>query len=158
MAKVLNEQVSHGSESIFEELPNILIQDAKNATSYFLPAEELVKFKSSTMEGLENTIYFLIPDEHALDEVSFSPVYDNPSIVVKFPKGDSQFVVKFEELLPFKVESFEQMTRVVDKCLTFIIPTGDEFIEDIPNMSPAMLQSNTPTGITELPKPIKKQI
>lgn len=156
MAKVLSEQISQASESIFEELPNILIQDAKNATSYFMPAEELIKFKSSDMEGLENTIYFLIPDENELDEVSFSPVYDNPSIIVKFPKGDSQFVIRFEELEPFKVKSFEQMTRVADKCLTFIIPTGDEFLEDIPNMSPAMLQSNC--TVTELPKPIEKQV
>jgi hypothetical protein len=154
MAKVLNEQNSQACESIFEELPNVLIQDAKNATSFFLPAEELIKFKSSNIEGLENTIYFLIPDGNDLDEVSFSPVYDNPSIVVKFPKGDSHFFIKFEELEPFKVKSFEQMTCVTDKCLTFIIPTGDEFLEDIPNMSPAMLQSGT--QITELTKPIKQ--
>lgn len=142
-------------ETIFEELPDVLIQDPKNATSYFIQATELEKFQISSVESLENTITFVIPDGEYLDDVFFSHTGDNPSVLVKFPKGNSQYLLSFSELSQFEVKSFEQMTRVTDQCISFIIPTGDEFLEDIPNMSAALLQSGTP--ITEFPRPIEKQ-
>lgn len=143
--------------TIHQELPDVLIQDSKNSTSYFISSEDLQTFKVSNSQDLtENTMTFVIPDENYLDEVEFNQTSQDPSVLIKFSRGNSQYLLNSAELEKYKVKSFEDMSRLTDQCITFIIPTGNEFLEDIPNMSPAMLQSVT--EITELPKPIEKLV
>lgn len=141
----------------FIDLPDVLIQDSKTATSYFISSEELWNFKTEVEKELDNTVTFLVHND-LLDEVNNSiSNFENPSILIKNSQEDStyNFFISSEELKEFKITKFEQMTEITDNCLAFILPTGDELLEDIPNMSPAMLQSGTKP--TEFAAPLKKQ-
>ncbi|MGH0595755.1 hypothetical protein [Bacillus pretiosus] len=139
---------------IYSELPAVLIQDSKKAISYYVSAENLKKYEVDSTHTLENTVTFLIPDEEFIGEVPFIQSYENPAVLIEFPKGNTAYLIENKDLESYKIESFEQMSKIAGDCVSFVIPAGDEFLEDIPNMKPAMLQSNCP--VTEWPAPLKK--
>ncbi len=143
------------SQVHYNELPNVLIQDSANVSPYYFKSGELKKFEVNSLEDTENTVTFLIPNGDLFDEVSPQTFEENPSILIKFPKDNSQYLIPNNKLIDYKIESFDEMASISNECLTFIIPRGDELLEDIPNMSPAMLQSNTEA--TEFQKPIQKK-
>lgn len=135
-------------EIVFEKLPDVLIQDAKELTAYYIKASQLQKFstKGSDLGALsQNTVTFLIPDENYIGEVPIAFAHENPSVLIQFPKGKTSFFVENHKLAEFEVPL---LNEIPDNCLCFILPNGDDFMEDIPDMSPAMLQSN------ENPNPI----
>jgi len=140
----------------FVELPDVLIQDSKNAISYFIPSAKLCSFEIKSIEQRENIITFSIPNGDLIDEVNDFPITNEiSSVLINDPRRNIQYLITNEELKRFEIKTFEEMSQIVDNCLSFIIPTGDELIEDVPNLSPSMLQNSTP--ITEFPAPIQKQ-
>ncbi|MBM7580832.1 hypothetical protein [Jeotgalibacillus terrae] len=151
----LAKQLSTEKELIFKQLPNLLIQDSKTLNRYYIQSEELrTHLVKNKKENMDNTMTFLIPDGNFVDEVEFVQITENPSVLIKFPKGNEQYYLTSDQLKEYEVKSIEEMMEMNDNYLTFIIPTGDEFLEDIPNMAPAMLQSGTPR--TEFGKPIDR--
>lgn len=137
------------------ELPDVLIQDSKNAISYFIPADQLSKFETKSIEHEEDLLTFLIPNGDLIDDVNeFSSHSENSSVLIKHPAGEANYLITQNNLKKFELRTFEEMTKIVDNCVSFIIPAGDELLEDIPNLAPSMLQSNTP--VTEFPAPIKR--
>lgn len=141
----------------FVELPDILIQDSKNAIYYFIPSAKLSLLQTESIEQRENIITFSIPNGDLIEEVNDFPITNEiSSVLINDPRWNMQYLITYEDLKKYEIKTFEEVSKIIDNCLSFIIPTGDELIEDVPNLSPSMLQSNTPTT-TEFIVPIQKQ-
>lgn len=134
------------NQEVFTDLPDVLIQDSKLAISYYIEAKELGKYVADENMNLENTVTFVITQGELLDDVNLTnSSYINQSVLIKHSKSNTQYYIPFNKLEDFKINAIDQIEKIADGCITFILPTGDELLEDVPNLSRAMLQSNTPT-------------
>lgn len=130
----------------FPALPNVLIQDPARGHAYYLPAVELDAFEATvdTWSRLDDsTVTFVIPDADLIDEVppSLRTPELNPSVLIRYVRGQKSYFLNNEDLQGFKVT---QPTEPFDpESISFILPRGTELIEELPMMRRALLQSGT---------------
>src|SRR5437588_176842 len=81
---------------LFQNLPNVLIQDPARNRAYWIPTHELEAFRASpeTWARLDDTtVSFVIPDGEVIDEVpSFLRVPDTePSVLIRYSRGQAAY-------------------------------------------------------------------
>ncbi|GGA58697.1 hypothetical protein GCM10007416_34850 [Kroppenstedtia guangzhouensis] len=128
---------------IFEDLPDVLIQDPHHEYAYFIPADELKSFQVSgeTWEHVTpGTVTFVIPDENYVEEAPPFTQYgvESPSVLVQFPRDESAYFLKNEDLQKFRIDQPE--TQPVGS-MSFVIPRGTELWQEVPKMRAWELQS-----------------
>jgi hypothetical protein len=130
----------------FPVLPNVLVQDPARGCAYYIPAVQLADFESTvaTWNRLDDTtVTFVIPDSDLIDEVppSLRAPELNPSILIRYMRGQKAYFLTHEDLQRFRVS---QPTEPFDpESISFIMPRGTELIEELPLMRRALLQSGT---------------
>ncbi len=131
---------------LFDEVPNILIQDPARECAYFIGSSELKKHEvtAETWAKLnDGTVTFVIPNGELVDEIP--PYLRNPelapSVLVRFGQGQAAYFLSFEELQHYTICQPENSFD--DTQISFVIPKGTELIEELPTLRRALLQSNT---------------
>lgn len=137
------DKIQEESRIVFEQLPDILIQDPVNQCSYLLIADEMDKYEvnSSTWTQLDsNVVTFSIPSAEEVHEIPpFNSASDQePSILIQYPDGETSYLLTHEQLQEFITE---QPTEKAGYGISFVIPMGMEMIEELPAMMKSMLQS-----------------
>ena len=132
---------------VFEELPEVLIQDPLAVCAYHVPAEELAKFRAGADVWAKvgpGTVTFVLPSGDMIEEVPpFRQVAEEaPSVLIQFPRGEASYFLTAEDLLEYRIpqpqEYWEGFTGV-----SFVIPRSTELIEQLPALRRAALQSST---------------
>lgn len=129
---------------VFNELPNLLIQDSEKENTFYIPSNEMEQFlvNGNTWEKMTpGTVTFVIPDENYFEEAPPFTQYgvENPPVLVQFPKGESAYFLTYEDLQPYKIERPESHPV---GTMSFVIPRGTELWEELPRMKWMDLQSN----------------
>ncbi|WP_026730845.1 hypothetical protein [Fischerella sp. PCC 9605] len=138
------EKIQQQSKPVFEQLPDVLIQDPIRKRAYLLPAEQMDAYKvgSETWSQLDTTVVtFSIPGAEQMVEVpSYNSVPNQePSVLIQYPDGKASYFLTYEQLQQFIIE---QPTEKEGYGISFVIPMGMEMIEELPAMMKSMLQSS----------------
>lgn len=139
---IMKESFYASKDKVFNKLPDVLIQDSKTLKAYLVPASKLKTYSTDSKKigSLpQNTVTFLIPDEDYIGEIPIAFAYEKPSVLIQFPKEKSSYYLSNNDMKKYEVSLPDKLP---EDCLSFVIPSGDDFMEDVPDMSPAMLQSN----------------
>lgn len=132
---------------VFEDIPDVLIQDPARGCAYHIPRDRLESFTAGPDIWAKvgpGTVTFAIPSGDVLEDVP--PFMQNadiePSVLIQFPKQQKSFFLEYAELVSFKIP---QPDRYPDgfEGISFVIPRGLEFIEQLPAVRRATLQSGT---------------
>jgi hypothetical protein len=132
---------------VFEDLPNVLIQDPARECFYYIPAEDLRKFEAGPDTWTQvntGTVVFLIPDGDLVEEVPpfIRPGESRPSVLIQYRRGEAAYFLTFEQLNQFATEWGS--TEIPDEhVISFIMPIGQELIEQLPELRRALLQTST---------------
>jgi hypothetical protein len=132
---------------VFEELPNVLIQDANRACWYYIPAQELRNFEAvpDTWTQVDTgTVVFVIPDGDLVEEVPpfIRPGESQPSVLIQYRRGEVAYFLTFEQLNRF-ARPWESEDVPENNLISFIMPIGHELIEQLPELRRALLQTST---------------
>ena len=143
-----SEKISKKDEfrKIFDELPIVMIQDPQRQCIFFIPAEELKKFKATTETWTKlnsGTVTFVIPNGELFEEVPpfINPGETEPSVLIQYRKDQTDYFLIYDQLEAYKVKLDHHFKE--DNLISFIIPIGWELIEELPSVRRALLQSNT---------------
>ena len=131
---------------VFDEVPNVLVQDPARGCAYRIAAERLPSHEVTPETWArvdDSTVTFVIPNGDLVDEV---PAYLRnpelrPTVLIRFGQGQAAFFLSFEDLQAYRIPQPE--VSVDDNQISFIIPRGTELIEELPALRRALLQSNT---------------
>lgn len=126
-----------------ENLPNIIIQDSIKNCAYILPANimETYQVTVDTWSKIgSDTVTFVIPGGDYIEEIPpFSQVNtEKPSVLIQFPSNDTAFFLTFGDLEKYKTSIPEKQP---ENSLSFILPRGTELIEELPDLSISLLQT-----------------
>src|SRR5688572_17217267 len=81
---------------VFEELPEVLIQDPARQCAYDIKAEQLQRFEAGPevwSKVDDSTVTFVIPNNELIDEVPpFLRAPElNPSVLIRYPRGQAAY-------------------------------------------------------------------
>lgn len=145
--------------SVYESLPDVLVQDPIRSCAYYIEATDLMKFQTSASVWTQinpGTVTFVIPDGDMLEELPpFSQSSElELSILLRYVRGQSSYFLSYEDLQKFRIP---QPTETPDTYhISFIVPVGTDLIEELPPLRKALLQSNQ-GGSSGLPPMRKKK-
>ncbi|WP_027556391.1 hypothetical protein [Bradyrhizobium sp. Cp5.3] len=131
---------------VFASLPDVLIQHPGKGCAYFIPANILNGHRATpdTFANLRSgTVTFCISGTDLIDEV---PPYndepgDSPDVLIRYLADRTAYFLSYDQLSKFKVEQPE--LPLSGEYVSFIVPGGMEFVEEIPLLKRGLLQSNT---------------
>jgi len=137
------EKTQQQSKPLFEQLPDVLIQDPIRKRAYLLPADQMDAYQvgPETWSQLEpSVVTFTLP---GVEEVVEVPSYNSapsqePSVLIQYPDGKASYFLTYEQLQQFIIE---QPNEKKGYGISFVIPMGMEMIEELPAMMKSMLQS-----------------
>ncbi len=124
-------------------LPSVLIQDPRANKAYVIGADSLAQFEMTTDKLVyvdEGVITFSIPED---DMIEATPPFnvtgsETPAIIVQHQASDKSYFLTYHDLQAFAVE---QPSDYGGYGISFVIPSGNEFLEDLSPAQFAMLQS-----------------
>lgn len=148
-----------------QEVPSILIQDPRAGHAYLIDSKTLDNFEltSSKLTSINDGIVtFVVPDD---DIFETTPPFNaseskTPNIIIQVLSLNKAFLLSYEELQLFRVD---QPNDYDGYGISFVIPSGNEFLEDLSPVQQAMLQSGEIGNyfprkpITELENSLKDQ-
>jgi hypothetical protein len=128
---------------VYKELPSVLIQDPRADHAYRISSQELAAFEltadkfSKIDDGI---VTFIIPDDELMET---TPPFNasqtkTPTIIIQALALNKSFLLSYEQLQLFRVS---QPNDYGGYGISFIIPSGNEFLEDLSPVQQAMLQS-----------------
>jgi hypothetical protein len=144
----------------FDELPDVLIQDAVHKVAYLIPAKKLAEYiikPEDLMKMGPEVVTFVIPDDEILHVIPpFSACEsDTPSVHVQYPRGAASYLLTFEQLKAFQIEQPKDPTGY---GISFILPIGLQFIEQLPAIMTAPLQSGEAALVGRKPNDPKARL
>jgi hypothetical protein len=144
------EKSQQQSKPVFEQLPDMLIQDPIRKCAYLLPADQMGAYQVSaeTWSQLDTSVVtFTLPGVEDVVEVpSYNSVpSQEPSVLIQYPDGKASYFLTYEQLQQFITE---MPIEKVSYGISFVIPMGMEMIEELPAMMKSMLQSGEAAAAT----------
>ena len=128
----------------FKDLPSVLIQDPRAQKAYLIPSRDLPEHEM-TLEKLvdveEGVVTFSIPDNNLIE---ITPPFNAtgtecPAIIIQHGSIDKAYFFTYGDIQAYAVE---QPSDYGGYGVSFVIPAGNEFLEDLSPVQYAMLQSN----------------
>jgi hypothetical protein len=125
------------------EIPSVLIQDPLAGHAYVISSDELGQF-ALTPQNLasinDGVVTFVVPDD---DFIETTPPFNasgtkTPSIIIQVLSENKSFLLSYKQLQLYRVE---QPNDYGGYGISFVIPAGNEFLEDLSSVQQAMLQS-----------------
>lgn len=137
------------------DLPSVLIQDPRSEKAYVIGAEQLARFEMTTEKLVyvdEGIVTFSIPAD---DFVETTPPFnatgsEKPGVMIQHEAAEKSYFLTYHDLQEFVVE---QPSDYGGYGVSFVIPAGNEFLEDLSPAQYAMLQSGEAGGPTHDPSP-----
>lgn len=128
----------------FTKLPSVLIQDPKTRSQYFIPQKDLFEHEVSEKTWAKigpETVTFVIPDPEYVTEVPpfLRSLARKPSVLIQWPRGNKAFFLSSAVLRRYKSK---KRRRYGDYGISFLLPIGLEFVEELPIMIQALLQAS----------------
>ncbi len=139
----------------FTQLPSVLVQDPKAERAYLIDASAFPEFEMSTERLVsvdQGVVTFSIPDD---EFVEVTPPFnasgtERPAIIVQHLAANKAYFLTYEQLQAFQVD---QPSDYGGYGISFVIPSGNEFLEDLSPVQYATLQSGE-SGGGHFPAPI----
>lgn len=143
---------------VHKDLPSVLIQDPRMGHAYVISSQELRAFELTADAFAkidDSVITFIIPDD---DLIEVTPAFNvsgtkTPTVIIQALALDKSFLLSYEQLQLFKVA---QPNDYGGYGISFVIPAGNEFLEDLSPLQAAMLQSQESGGIIDIYKDLNE--
>lgn len=128
--------------------PAVLIQDSVKLEAYYVNSSALKQYEVDDLpDYLSNVAVFYISSDilEPINQVeSVITDYESLNVLIFNEDSGKKYLVESNDLMQFKVPQ-PKWEDLSETSVTFIMPTGNEYFEDVPKLNPTMLQSNTPT-------------
>jgi len=132
------------------EIPSVLVQDPRTDKAYIIDAASLSKFEMKAEKLVyvdEGIVTFSIPED---DYIEPTPPFnatgsERPGIMIQHEAAGKSYFLTYAELQDFSVD---QPSDYGGYGISFVIPAGNEFLEDLSPAQFAMLQSGENGGPT----------
>ena len=134
---------------VYKELPSVLIQDPPTGHAYIIGSQELNAFELTADAFAridDGVITFIIPDDELIET---TPPFNSsgtktPTVIIQALALNKSFLLSYEQLQLFRVS---QPNDYGGYGISFVIPSGNEFLEDLSPVQQAMLQSGETSGL-----------
>jgi len=127
----------------FTKLPSVLIQEPQTGSQYFIGPDDLSKYEVTQKTWAKigpETVTFVIPDPDYVTEVPpfLRSGARKPSILIQWPRGNKAYFLSNAVLRRYKAK---KRLTYGDYGISFVLPVGLEFVEELPILIQALLQS-----------------
>ncbi|WP_343177658.1 hypothetical protein [Pseudomonas sp. 4810-S13] len=137
---------------VYKELPSVLIQDPRTGHAYIVSSQELSAFELTADAFAkidDGVVTFIIPDD---DLIETTPPFNasgtkTPTVIIQALALNKSFLLSYEQLQLFRVS---QPNDYGGYGISFVIPSGNEFLEDLSPVQQAMLQSGESNGVNSI--------
>lgn len=127
----------------YQEVPSVLIQDPLAGHAYVISSEELREFELTpvSLKSInDGVVTFVVPDDEFIET---TPAFNasgskTPSVIIQVLSVNKSFLLSYQQLQLFRVQ---QPNDYGGYGISFVIPSGNEFLEDLSPVQQAMLQS-----------------
>ena len=127
--------------------PSILLQDSKQLKFFYFEPKDLKKFEVEKEKVFnENVVEYSIPTDLLIEDVVCEHKvvdYDSVNVMIINPLENFNYYIPRNAMLGYEIPVVKSWD-LLENSIAYILPTGSHWVEDIPKMSPTMLQSNTP--------------
>lgn len=132
----------------YSQIPSVLIQDPLAGHAYLLKSDELKNFElsPSKLSSIDDgVVTFVVPDD---DLVETTPPFNasgskTPSVIIQAVAANKAYLLSYQQLQLFRVDQPDDFGGY---GISFVLPTGNEFLEDLTPVQAAMLQSGESGG------------
>ncbi|MDQ0740597.1 hypothetical protein [Pseudomonas sp. W4I3] len=133
---------------VYKELPSVLVQEPRTGYAYIISSQELSAFELTADAFAkidDGVVTFIIPDDELIET---TPPFNvsgthTPTVIIQALALNKSFLLSYEQLQLFKVS---QPNDYGGYGISFVIPSGNEFLEDLSPVQQAMLQSGETGG------------
>ncbi|MEG9883343.1 MAG: hypothetical protein V6Z86_01750 [Hyphomicrobiales bacterium] len=127
----------------FYQLPSVLIQDPRVGCAYLIDSQALANYEMSSEKLVHidhGVVTFSIPDNELIEA---TPPFNasgtgQPTVIIQHLARNKSYFLTYDQLQAYRIE---QPSDYGGYGISFVIPSGNEFLEDLSPVQYAMLQS-----------------